>query len=180
MLDLYQVLIESVQPLMKAKGVYHPDQIWSHCLSDPVLYQRYQALMQRRPYAWLNLIFWKMQQTDFPYQDWHFFWLDVVLTLAFFRGALMILASQRELTDDDLVWVVQAFFRMCQSRTFKESMVAFIHQYAMQSDMATEQGFSLVGLLVIKAEHKGGKVIAGTVEKSLNYHAPPYYSSLLS
>lgn len=71
----------------------------------------YQAYMAEHEHVWINYFIYQMYQLDFPADNMYEQFSQIIVDFFYLRGALMLMAAETPLTDDDLVLVVQSFHR---------------------------------------------------------------------
>lgn len=120
-------------------------------LQDSQALARYDAYMKKRPYAWSNYVLHSMWKLDFPNGSWQGFLYYTACTFAFCRSALILLAHEGDLSDDDFVLVVQSFQLFFQTPTYVKFHTKMLLQFDDYMDFKLpDNGFSLTPLLLLK------------------------------
>ncbi|EMD1178607.1 flagellin lysine-N-methylase [Vibrio harveyi] len=73
--------------------------------------EHYQTYFATRPYIWVNYFIYQMYQQDFPSANMIDQFKEMVTDFFFLRGALLLIASVRPLSDADVIFVVQTYHR---------------------------------------------------------------------
>jgi lysine-N-methylase len=71
----------------------------------------YQDYIHANPHVWLNYFIYEMYQHDFPTDNMYEVFSELVTNFFILRGALVAIASQRPLQDNDLILAVQTYHR---------------------------------------------------------------------
>ncbi|NVP01568.1 lysine-N-methylase, partial [Photobacterium damselae subsp. damselae] len=71
----------------------------------------YSSFIAEYPQLWINYFLYGMHFYDFPKDDWYQAYSNLVIDFVIIRGILMAIASQRELTHQDVIDVVHTFHR---------------------------------------------------------------------
>ena len=71
----------------------------------------YQDYIKSKPYIWLNYFIYEMYRHDFPSRNMYKVFSDFVTDFFLLRGALVAIASQRPLQDNDFILVIQSYHR---------------------------------------------------------------------
>ncbi|PSB80191.1 lysine-N-methylase [Photobacterium damselae subsp. damselae] len=74
-------------------------------------YSHYSSFIAEYPQLWINYFLYGMHFYDFPKDDWYQAYSNLVIDFVIIRGILMAIASQRELTHQDVIDVVHTFHR---------------------------------------------------------------------
>tara|TARA_B100001094_G_scaffold333363_2_gene411105 strand:- start:573 stop:1814 length:1242 start_codon:yes stop_codon:yes gene_type:complete len=135
---------------LRTEPLHKLSSLWLDKLSNPQALKRYHSYIKKHPQLWNNYALWQANDMDFPKSVWQVYSTRVIFLYVYFRCCLILLAQDRELTDDDFVLVVQSL----HTAFHNQNMVVFMKQVQFGFDhcldLATTTGFSLTPLILLQ------------------------------
>ena len=109
-----RTLTETIQSILC--GAQRPVEMLKKILqSEP---QNYSQFFESYPWIWRNYFLYRAYVEDFPSGSFRQFFYYFLFEFIYFRTVLWILASERELNEDDVTWVVQSFHKSLYGKSF--------------------------------------------------------------
>lgn len=145
-------------PSVQSLSVTQLSELYEPYLSNKLALERYQHYATKRPFIWSNYILYLMWEADFPKTSWLVFLCMSIYLMAYLRSSLILLAHEKELSDDDFVLVVQSFYMSMQNMSFIKNLNEVCAQFNDFFDFKMEEHqFSLTPLLLLKLDEPEGQ-----------------------